>query len=250
MAASELQAEERREREYWSTSDLERPGAFSVRTIAHKMAEAGVLLDKLTEYAPDFERARSVLEIGAGQGWASCILKGLYPDKYVLSSDISKHALRSLGHWEETLRTRVDARIACRSYDIPLAEGSIDLVFCFQAAHHFRAHRDTLAEIHRLLASGGCCLYLYEPSCRSFVHGVARRRVLAKRPEVPEDLLVYPDMLRFGKEVGFSRSALHFSPTLANRGPMETVYYFVLDRISFLQRVLPCTADYCFRKAG
>lgn len=249
MDASKRLEKERREIDFWATSELESPETFSIKSFVHKMAEAPILLDKLTERAAEFERADAILELGGGQGWASCILKSLYPEKRILCSDISKYALRSTPRWEEHLRARLDGVLTCRSYEIPLANESVDLVFCFQAAHHFRAHRETLAEVHRVLTDGGLCLYLYEPSCRPMIHGLATRRVNTRRPEVPEDVLVYGDMLRFGEDAGFAESAMVFSPTVANRGPIQTVYYFVLSKIAFLQGVLPCTADYRFRKA-
>jgi hypothetical protein len=70
---------------------------------------------------------------------------------------------------------------------------------------------------------------------------------MAKRPVVPEDVLVYPELLSLARAAGLSGQVL-FAPTTANRGVVETLYYFVLGKIRPLQHVLPCTVDLIFTR--
>jgi SAM-dependent methyltransferase len=213
----------------------------------NKLGEARWLLDKLEAYEADFAAARSILELGAGQGWATCIVKRLFPDAKVVASDLSPDALASAETWVEVIGAAPDATVACRSSEIPYGDESFDLVFCFQSAHHFGPLEPTLSEARRLLAPGGVALFLHEPSCQRYVHRLAARRVRARRQAAPEDVLVYTEVERLGREAGFD-VRVRFDPTRVNRQPLETVYYAALSAVPSLQGLLPCTADYSFRK--
>jgi SAM-dependent methyltransferase len=173
--------------------------------------------------------------------------KALGPGKHITASDLSPFAIASLGIWERVFDVRLDASFNCRSYEIPIESGSVDLVFTFQAAHHFVAHRRTLCELHRVLAAGGVALYLHEPTCSRWLHPLARRRVNQKGMPVPEDVLVHSRVLALASGAGFAASS-EFDLSLAKRGPVELLYYSALRRLPFLKHVLPCTRDLVFEK--
>ncbi|MBC8123328.1 MAG: class I SAM-dependent methyltransferase [Gemmatimonadaceae bacterium] len=213
----------------------------------NKFCEAKVLLQELEHYREYFTAARSVLEIGGGQGWASCLVKRCFPDKRVVVSDISRYAIASCQKWEYIFQVSLDDKFHCKSYEIPLDDESVDLVFCFQAAHHFVRHRKTLQEVRRVLSKGGVCLYLFEPVCRQYLYRASHARVNRKRPEVPEDVLVYKKISEIASQIGLDTS-IRFNPTLTNRGPAEFVYYLLLQKIAALRQYLPCTADFVFTK--
>jgi len=240
--------QEKKEIEFWKNSEYESPSNFSIETVVYKLAEAKIFLEKIKKYEDFFKNSNNILEIGAGQGWASCILKKLYPHKNIYCSDISKYAIESLKHWEKLFQVKVDKEIVCNSYKIPLPDNCMDTIFCFQSAHHFRKHEKTLKEIYRVLKPMGHCIYLFEPSCKSYIYKPAYKRVNRKRPEVPEDILIYKNILNLANNAGFQKNKIQFSPTLTNRGPFETIYYYILQKIKFLQKLLPCTADYFFQK--
>ncbi|HEY3414589.1 MAG TPA: class I SAM-dependent methyltransferase [Armatimonadota bacterium] len=242
-----LSAKEQIEIDFWRDSREESPGADSIRNIVNKFSESRVLLAKLQHFDELF-RGGMILELGAGQGWASCFVKRLYPGATVIATDISEYAVRSVPKWERFFETKLDKTVACRSYEMPFDDGSIDLVWCFQAAHHFVAHRRTFAELRRVLRPGGAGLYLHEPACCPFIHRLARARVNAKRPAVPEDVLKCSEMRRLARDAGFSVE-LRRDPTTTSRNPIETVYYLVLQRSRLLRALLPCTTDFVFRKA-
>ena len=239
---------EQREREFWTTSPDERPGAFSLGLLTHKMGEARVLLEKVAGFRDLFEGASTILELGAGQAWASAaVAHELGGDHRVIATDIAFEAVVSHTRWEQQFGARIAGEAACRSAALPFAGGSVDLVFAFAAAHHFATHRGTLHEVARVLRPGGRALYLHEPACRPWIYPLAYRRVMRKRPVVPEDVLRYPEIVRLAREAGLDAD-VRFAPTTTYRAPVETIYYLVLSKLRPLQHVLPCTVDFVFTK--
>jgi SAM-dependent methyltransferase len=240
---------EQREREFWSTSEDERPGAFSLALLTHKMGEARVLLEKLDAFRALFEGASTIVELGAGQAWASAaVARELGSGRTVVATDIAFDAVVSHAQWEQQFGGHVTGEAACRSAALPFADRSIDLVFAFAAAHHFGTHRGTLHEIARVLRPGGHALYLHEPACRPWIYPLAYRRVMRKRPVVPEDVLRYPEIAQLARDAGLVAD-VRFAPTTTYRGAVETVYYLTLSKVHFLQHVLPCTVDIVFTKS-
>jgi SAM-dependent methyltransferase len=232
---------------YWRTSEHESPESNSVYNIVNKAGEAAIFLEILELHRADFERAGTILELGAGQGWASCLVKSFFPQARIIATDVSDYAVRSVPKWERIFGVEIDEAKSAPSDDLAEEDESVDVVFCFAAAHHFATDRGTLAEIHRVLRPGGVAHYFYEPSCPAFLHGTAKWRVMRKRPEVPEDVLIYTRVLAYAREAGLS-AEVAFYPSFRHRGRTETFYYAALSALPPLRRLLPCTANFTFRK--
>lgn len=244
----DLVVKEQIEIDFWKNSIYENPDIFTIPNIVYKLSEAKIFLKKIEKYKNYISNSLTVLEVGAGQGWASCIIKALHPTKKVIASDISSFAIEGAKHWEKLFSAEIDHKIVCKSYEIPLEDNSVDLVFCFQSAHHFVKHKETLAEVYRVLKDGGHAIYIHEPSCRKFIYKRAHERVNAKRPAVPEDVLVYKEITNFAKELNFKKVELFFEPDLSNRGPLQTIYFYVLKKLPILQKIFPTSVDYLFEK--
>lgn len=239
-----------REREYWRTSQDERPGGLSTELLFQKMKEAQVFLEAVERNRARFEAADVVFEVGGGQGWASCLLKKeLGEGTTIMTSDIGESAVAAVPLWESVFMAKLDGAFACPALSLPVDDHSVDLVFAFDAAHHFGAHRRTLTEMLRVLRPGGTCLYLHEPTVPRMLYQRAVDRVNRKRSafghDVVEDVLVGDRLLAIAEGLGFEATRT-FAPSMLARRPKERAYYTVTSRIGSLQRWVPSAADFVF----
>lgn len=232
-----------REAEFWSTDPFERPGADTLENLVNKTQDAAVFFGLVTQFEPLFRRATRIGEVGGGQGWASCLLKRRFPAAHVVVTDAVPEAVAGLPIWERVFDCTLDGAHAAPAQALPFGDRSIDLLFCFAAAHHFVDHDAALREVRRVLAPGGHCLWLYEPTAPRWIHGAAERRVNRKRVDVPEHVLVPADVRTVAARHGLSCDVVYCTST-AHRGRVETLYFTVLGAVPLLTRVLPCTAHF------
>ena len=112
--------------------------------------------EKLDAVPRRFVGATMIVELGAGQAWASCAVAQLElgAGHRVVATDIAYDAVVSHRRWEALLDGQPAGVAACRSASLPFRDGSVDLVFAFAAVHHFGTQRTTLLEIARVLRPG------------------------------------------------------------------------------------------------
>jgi ubiquinone/menaquinone biosynthesis C-methylase UbiE len=232
---------------YWANSLYEKPNQNSTQNIINKIKDAEIYISCLNKYDSFLCKKIKVLEIGSGQGWASCIYKKLYPDTHVVTTDISKFAIASIPMWERIFEVKLNEYYACRSSNLLEETASVDIIFCFSSAHHFLTHRSVLREINRILKPGGSAFYFYEPTTPKFWYRFAYWRVNRKRPNVPEDVLIIKNLKKIAAELDLDLQ-IDYYPSTINRGLIESIYYLLLNIFPILQRLLPCTANIIIRK--
>jgi SAM-dependent methyltransferase len=232
---------------FWENDPFERPGADTLENLLNKSVDATIFRGIVSEFAAEFGAARSIVELGGGQGWASCIVKRLFPTARVVLTDAVAAAVAGRTIWERVYLCTLDDALAAPAQSVPLPDGSVDLLFCYAAAHHFVDHPAALAEAHRLLRPGGWCLWLYEPTSSAFLHGAAEARVNRKRPDVKEHVMVPSVVLGQARAAGFD-GAVRYRPSTLRQGRFETAYYLGLSYLPVLARLLPCTAHFVLRR--
>lgn len=242
-----IEAKQKIEIEFWRDAVNECAGSNSVHTLVNKASAAQVFIECVSRHANSIHGSHHILELGGGQGWASCVSKRLFPAVHMTATDISDFAIQSLPKWEKAFYTSVDNSYACTSYQTAEKDASIDFIFSFAAAHHFLAHKRTLGEISRILKPEGKAMYFYEPTSPRFLYSLAYWRVNRKRPEVPEDVLIPSELAKLAQLYGLDL-LIDYYPSPRNRAPMETIYYFMLSKLPILQRILPSTAIFVFTK--
>lgn len=243
----DIAEKERIEIDYWRDSPSEGPGVDSLDNLTNKMGEARMFLAYLRRLTHLLAKRGTVLELGAGQGWSSCVYKRLFPEARVIATDISPYAIESIDYWHRILNIRVDRHYACKSYATDEPNESVDLVYCFAAAHHFVEHYKTLAEVQRILKPGGRALYLHEPVCSRLLYPLAYRRVNAMRPEVPEDLLVMANMRTFARQVGLQLTVIR-NHELLDHWAFPTLSYRLQRLVPPLADLLPSSGTLLFSK--
>lgn len=242
-----IEEKEKIEIDFWKNSTEENPSVFSIPNLINKFKEIDIFYDKIIIHKKIWDKSNKVLEIGGGQGWASCLLQHFYPKKSIISSDISEHAVAGQKIWENLFSVKLSDSFAAKSYNLPIENESVDTIFCFAAAHHFVKHKKTLEELKRVLIPGGTIVYLYEPVCKSYIYKLAKRRVNKKRHVVPEDLLIISKLKTISEELDLNFD-LKYSPSVKNRSLFGSLYYTILSKIKPLQIIFPCTADLIFTK--
>jgi ubiquinone/menaquinone biosynthesis C-methylase UbiE len=242
-----INEKQKAEIEFYKNSIIENPYSDSLYNIVLIMSRASTFLDCIEPYKDIFSKSKNILEIGSGQGWASCIIKREYPNNFIVTTDISPYAVKSIDKWEHIFNVKIDKVKACTSYETGEIDSSFDIIFCYAAAHHFLMHESTLKEICRLLKTGGHCFWFYEPSTRAYLYKLAYWRVNKKRLNVPEDVLIYKKIKKTAESIGLQCN-LDFYKSFKQRLPIETLYYYFLSKIPLLEYCLPCTINYHFVK--
>ena len=242
-----VRAQIEQETTFWENDPFERPGVDTVENLLNKSLDATIFQEILGRFGPQFSAARTIVEVGGGQGWASCIVKRLNPDAHVTLTDAVPAAVAGRAIWERVYHCTLDAAVAAPAQSIPLPDASVDIVFCFAAAHHFVDHRAALREAWRLLRPGGWCLWLYEPTSSALLHRIAEARVNRKRLDVHEHVMVPSATLSLARDIGFE-SAVQYWPNTLRRGRFESLYYLGLSFLPALASVLPCTAHFVIRR--
>jgi hypothetical protein len=106
----DLASKEQLEIDAWRPSKTGNPSSDSVDNILNKLTDAPVLLEGIRRHQELFDGASVILELGGGEGWASCIIKKLVrPSTRVLATDISPYAVAAVPMWERLFDVKLDA---------------------------------------------------------------------------------------------------------------------------------------------
>lgn len=243
-----LEKKEQIEIEFWEKSQFESPKHFSPQNLNNKLQECVNLDYKINKYLPYVSGKKNVLEVGSGQGWASCYMKHKFlPDANFTVTDISKFAVESVRYWEEHFDVKMTKTYASKSYSIGEQDESFDLIFCYSAAHHFVLIEETLTELKRLLTKDGHIIFFYEPTCSLLLYPLFYRYVNSMPHSTPEDVLIPSKIKRMCKTIGLQYENNYDTKVVIDRNKRTTQYFNLLNSFPFLQHLVPSSSDLVFQ---
>lgn len=106
--------------------------------------------------AADLFRGAVVLDFGCATGWLSLGLAQMGCN--AIGIDVAPSALRLAEQLKATRRVKSDGSMEFHLYDghrLPLKDGSVDRIVCFETLHHVRDQAATIQEFARVLKNGG-----------------------------------------------------------------------------------------------
>ena len=244
-----LEEKERIEIEFWKDSKLENPEQFTRQNFLNKTHQLQTFNKKIQKRLKYIKNKKNVLELGAGQGWASAYLKRwVIKDAKFTVTDISPYAVQSVKYWEELYDIKIDDSLACKSYELPFQDEQFDLVFCYAAAHHFVKLEETLAEVRRVLKPGAACIFFYEPTCSKLFYKLHLKYVYSLDPGTPEDILIPKEIKKLADKLNLDCIHHYDVESQAIRSLVLGLYFKILSVFGFLKKLLPSSSDFIFIK--
>ena len=162
--------------ETWRVHVLERAIADLVRLIPDRQASYGVVVD-----------------VGCGSGYSLPKLAQRFAPRELVGVDIDPQMLAVAR--AEADRAGIQPRLVeASSTRMPLADASVDLLFCHQTFHHLVEQEAALAEFLRVLKPGG--VLLFAESTRRYIHSWIIRALFRHPMEVQRTAPEYLQMLR------------------------------------------------------
>ncbi len=97
----------------------------------------------IARWTADLDRARVVLDVGAGPGTLAAHLRAVRPGLHVIEVEPSADFVATAG------------RVRAKGEALPLADGSVDVAVCLSSLRHVGDRRATLTELRRVVRAGG-----------------------------------------------------------------------------------------------
>ncbi len=102
----------------------------------------------------------TILDVGCGKGVLLPVLGDFFKDARIIGLDFSHEMLKSLSYHCQKIQSRAE--------EIPLKEGSVDLLITMNAFPHFEDKEKFIREACRVLKEGGVLVIL---------HSINRKRI-------------------------------------------------------------------------
>ncbi len=128
--------------------------SFDSADFVHRLTREG-LFSRLQPVVVD---AGTVLDLGSATGGAGRQLRGRFRRAHIVSLDVSRNMLcrsRTKRAWYETLLARPQSFVQADAARLPLADDSVDFVFCNLLLPFVDNPDGVLSEVGRVLRGGG-----------------------------------------------------------------------------------------------
>ncbi|MGH8616909.1 MAG: methyltransferase domain-containing protein [Burkholderiales bacterium] len=142
---------------------------------------------------PRAPRYPDVLDIGSGHGASLLELAARFAPRRLISVDADPAARQRAAAAIARCAVPVECH-AANAADLPLADASVDLVFCHQTLHHIVAQEAALQEFFRVLRPGG--VLLMGESTAAYIRSWTIRFLFRHPMEVQRTAGEYIEMVR------------------------------------------------------
>lgn len=136
----------------------------------------------------------TLLDAGCGQGKSFRLLRDALQPVRLIGLDADPHSL-SLAQAEAESENIPAELHSADCAQIPLPDGSVDILFCHQTFHHLVEQERALAEFWRVLKPGG--LLLFAESTKAYIDTWVIRWFFRHPMEVQKSAEEYLEMLRW-----------------------------------------------------
>ena len=138
-----------------------------------------------------------ILDVGCGRGRSFELLHDRFLPRQLIGIDVDRAMLAMSAKRTRDQGLKVDLLLA-NSCSLPLADQSVDMIFCHQTFHHLVDHDAAIGEFHRVLRRGG--ILLFAESTRVYIHSWLIRYLFRHPMEVQKTALEYITLI---KNAGF-----------------------------------------------
>jgi len=139
-------------------------------------------------------RGGTLLDAGCGQGKSFRLLRDAFQPARLIALDADPRSL-SLAQAQAQIESIPVELHSADCAQIPLSDGSVDIVFCHQTFHHLVEQERALAEFWRVLKPGG--LLLFAESTKAYIDTWVIRWFFRHPMEVQKSAEEYLEMLRW-----------------------------------------------------
>ena len=142
-----------------------------------------------------------VVDVGCGWGRSLKKLNERFRPERLVGFDIAPRMVEAAAREVAGLRTASGSPaeiVQASSAALPMADASVDLLFCHQTFHHLIDQEAAIAEFHRVLKPGG--LLLFAESTRRYIHSWIIRLLFRHPMEVQKTA---PEYLALVRAAGF-----------------------------------------------
>lgn len=171
-----------------------RVGFWFLGTLTWEKQVVEVALKDLQRLLPDpGQRFATILDAGCGQGRAFHVLKRRLKPTRLIGVDADPHGIAAAR--AEAARRHIHVELLendCAR--IPLADASVDLVFCHQTLHHLVRQEETLKEFRRVLKPGG--MLMLAESTRAYIYSWVIRLLFRHPMETQRSAPEYLELVR------------------------------------------------------
>jgi ubiquinone/menaquinone biosynthesis C-methylase UbiE len=138
-------------------------------------------------------RAATMLDVGCGHGQSLRLLRRTFDPQRLIGIDVDPQVIATARRRTARLGVRATL-LRGDALDLPLADASVDLIFCHQSLHHLVDTSCAVDEFHRVLRPGGTLLL--SESTRAYIHSWMIRLLFRHPMDVQRSADDYVALLR------------------------------------------------------